>query len=169
MGHFPEGLIIIFIIRPLKLTNVVALWNKHWSFIKQFIQVGVIKNFKFLLQTQLTFLGNIWIDWYRFDYIPFIHGHVFCPSHDSSVWLRLTSKEKAITYIHTYMYMYIYICIHTYIYVYVYIYIYTYTYTYIYIIYLYIYNCFLAKLSTWCFEYSGDISCSLWQSSAPGI
>ena len=55
------------------------------------------------------------------------------------------------------MYTYIRICICIYIYIYIYKYIYIYT---LYI-YIYIYNCFLAKLSTWCFEYSGDISCSL--------
>ena len=67
-GHFSEGLIVRFIIRQWKLINVVTLWNKLWSFIKQFIQIGLIENFKFFLQTQLAFLGNIWTDWYRFDY-----------------------------------------------------------------------------------------------------
>ena len=51
-------------------------------------------------------------------------------------------------------FIYIYIYIYTYVYVYIYIYIHIY-------IYVHIYNIFLGKLSTWCFEHSGDISCSL--------
>ena len=34
-----------------------------------------------------------------------MHRHVFRPSQDSSVWLRLTSKEQ---YIYIYIYIYIY-------------------------------------------------------------
>ena len=50
---------------------MAVLWNKLWSFIKQFIWIGVIKNFNFFLQTQLTFLENVWIGLYIFDYGPF--------------------------------------------------------------------------------------------------
>ena len=68
MGYFSEGLIVRFIIWHKKLVNVVVLWNKVWSFIEQSIRIGVIEKFKFYLQAQLTFVVNIWIDWYRFDY-----------------------------------------------------------------------------------------------------
>ena len=54
---------------------MAVIWNKIWSSIKQFIWIGVIKNFKFFLQAQLTFLGNAWIGWYRFDYGPFQWGY----------------------------------------------------------------------------------------------
>ena len=50
---------------------MAVLWNKLWSFIKQFIWIGVIKNFNFFLETQLTFLENVWIGLYIFDYGPF--------------------------------------------------------------------------------------------------
>ena len=36
---------------------------------------------------------NIYIYIYIYVYI-FIHRHVFCPAQDSSVWLRLTSREQ---------------------------------------------------------------------------
>ena len=58
-----------------KLVNVAALRNKLWSFIKQFVWIGVIKNFKFFLQEQLTFLGEVWIGWYGFVYGPFQWWH----------------------------------------------------------------------------------------------
>lgn len=50
---------------------MAALWNKLWSFIKEFAWVKVIKNFNFFLQTQLAFLRNICIRWCRLDYVPF--------------------------------------------------------------------------------------------------
>ena len=82
-------------------------------------------------------------------------------------------------YIHKYIYIYIHVYIHTYIHTYIDTYIHTHIHIYIYI-YIYIHlallktvirtECFLfvnhttsilAKLTTWCFEPSGDISCSL--------
>ena len=44
----------------------------------------------------------------------YIHKHVFRPSHDSSVWLGLTSREQLVSpYAHIYIYIYIYICYFT--------------------------------------------------------
>ena len=54
---------------------------------------------------------------------------MFRSSQDSSVWLRLTSREQ----LYIYLYTYIYICIHTYTYIYnKYIYIYIFVYVYMY-------------------------------------
>ena len=53
----------------------------------------------------------------------YIYRHMFRPSQDSSMWLRLTSREQLYIYLYAYIYTYVYIHIHIYIYnKYIYIY-----------------------------------------------
>ena len=78
--------------------------------------------------------------------------------------------SSSLPYMYICMYMYIYVCVCVYIYIYIYIYIRS---EFIhwalwrtlmrteYFLFVYHTTSILAKLSTWCFEHSGDISCAL--------
>ena len=66
-------------------STISQVWGAH-PFVggsdPSFVWIGIIRNFTFLFknlqiffQIQYTFLGNVWVGWYRFDFGPFQWCH----------------------------------------------------------------------------------------------